>query len=223
MVSLSPYGVPLVYSKQHGANVPYPSSSWYSNYPSHHVPGHPNNQFLSPPPGQVMDPSDSAAASFYNAHHHMLHQASPDWNNDNFALSTPNSQGFSHGTPSSSGTHLSPQSVSDQQNTSANNEGLGAMVNVPPSPPTTVSEMSSPGVAPSNNIPSMSGDDQVAHEELADDKTAFNWMKKPSYSTVPNPGMYDIYAKLLEKCRNVFVSYQWYMGEVVKWFDRWLL
>lgn len=175
--------------------MPYTPSSWYPNYPSHHMPGHPNSQFLSPPPGQGMDLADSAAASFYNAHHHMMHQqSSPDWNGETFGIATPNSQIFSQGTPSSS-THLSPQSISSQQNTSSNSDGLSAMVSgVPPSPPTTVnsacSEMSSPGVGSTNNLNTSMGSDEVGgSDELADDKAPFGWMKKPSYATIPNPGM----------------------------------
>lgn len=186
MVSLSPYGVPLVYPNKHGANMSYPTASWYPNYPPHHMPPHPNNQFLNGAAGQMDDPT-----ALYNAHHHMLHQASPDWNTENFGVATPNSHGFSQGTPSSS--HLSPQSVGSHNTASANGEPMGNMANVPPSPPTTVnsgcSEMSSPGLANGLGM-SMPEDasNNVSGEEHQREKEPYGWMKKPMFASLPQPG-----------------------------------
>lgn len=187
MVSLSPYGMPLVYPSKHGANMSYPTASWYPNYPPHHMPPHPNNQFLNSTAGQMDDP-----AALYNAHHHMLHQASSDWNTENFGVVTSNSHGFSQGTPSSS--HLSPQSVASQNTTPANGEPMRNMANVPPSPPTTVnsgcSDMSSPGLVNGMNM-SMTDEppSNVSSEEQHREKEPYGWMKKPMFASLPQPGM----------------------------------
>lgn len=171
MVSL-PYS--MMYSQKHASNLTYPSTPWYSNYPSHH---HPNNQFMNAAPtgpNGILD-SDSAAAasSFYNAHHHshMLHSSSPDWD---YNLSATNSQFFSNGMTPPTSLHLSPTIQNHHHTTSSSGGGGGGRTtnsndhlpsglanNIPPSPPITVnsacSEMSSPGIGSNGNGGGSSG------------------------------------------------------------------
>lgn len=170
MVSL-PY---MMYPQKHASNLPYSSTPWYPNYPSHH---HANNQFMSAAPtgpNGILDADSPAASSFYNAHHHshMLHTASPDWMHDNYNLASTNSQFFPNGMTPPTSLHLSPTIQSQHHTTSSSgsnrttatgNDHLtnGLTANIPPSPPITVnsacSEMSSPGIGSNGNGGSANG------------------------------------------------------------------
>lgn len=204
MVSL-----PQMYSQRHGSNLPYPGlPAWYSPaYASHHMPPHPNNQFLNGTPGigvpNGMLESDSAAA--YAAHQHMLHQTSPEWSHDNYGNLTPNPQLFPNNMSSSSSLHISPTLNNHHSGNGNNNSGSAdnlsnTLQNVPPSPPITVnsncSEMSSPGIGSNGMITIGNGEgspNMSNSNDLSRPKSPYDWMKKPSYQSQPNPGLNCFY------------------------------
>lgn len=199
---------PFAYPQKHGSNLPHPTSAsaWYPNYPSHHISHHPNNQFLNAAPtplgagpNGLLD-TDSAAASFYNAHHHMLghHASSPDWTHDNYNLSTANSPFFPNGITPPTSLHLSPTINSHHSSNSANPHAdnlQNGLQNIPPSPPITVNSvcsdaMSSPGIG-SNGNGGVIGDtspSMTSNNNLSRPKSPYEWMKKPSYQSQPNSG-----------------------------------
>lgn len=206
MVSYGQMMHPLsVYQKNHTANLPY--STAYGWYPNHH----PNNQYISgsAPPSSTtplssagsigLDDSVAASSMYYN-HHHMFHQPSPDWSgHDNFALAAQNSSILQSAMgPSSAALHLS-QSLNSGLNGSHGNgvENLSnPMQNIPPSPPITVnsgcSDMSSPGITNSgaSNIGNGGTSPHMgsANSSNSRPKSPYEWMKKPSYQSQPNPG-----------------------------------
>lgn len=201
---------PLIYSSKHGSNLPYPTpaSAWYPNYPTHHIPHHPNNQFLNGAPTSLgagpngLLDTDSAAASFHNAHYMLSHHASsPDWSHDNYNLSTPNSQFFPNGITPPASLHLSPTINSHHSSNSANANAdhlQNGLQNIPPSPPITVNSacsdaMSSPGIGSNgNNGVICSGDtspSMTSNNNISRSKSPYDWMKKTSYTNQPNSGM----------------------------------
>lgn len=158
---VSYYNIGL-YPKTHPSNIPYPAtSSWYAgNY--HHQ----SNQFLSesdPPPQTMYYP-------------HPMFQSSPDWApHENYSGPTQTSiLPSSHG-PSS--VHL------NQSGNNNNNEHITEGISSLPSPPITVSgsEISSPGAPNGSASPQISARPAPA-------KSPYEWMKKTSYTTQPNPG-----------------------------------
>lgn len=197
---------PLMYSQKHGSNLPYPAtaSAWYSNYPSHHISHHPNNQFLNAAPTSLgAGPNgilDTDPAAFYNAHHHMLHPASPDWGPDNYNLPTANTQFFANGMTPPTSLHLSPTINSHHSSNSANANAdnlQNGLQNVPPSPPITVNSvcsdaMSSPGIGSNGNGGVMGSGDtspsMTSNNNIGRPKSPYEWMKKASYQTQPNSG-----------------------------------
>lgn len=195
MISIPHSSIP--FSQKHGSNIPYPHTSWFPNYMPHA--GHPaNNQFLNsgqPSIGSATNGILDTDATAQYAHYHMLQQSSPDWTHDPYGLPTPGSQFYPNGmTPSSM--HLSP--TNNQHNTSGGSENLQTtLTHIPPSPPVTVnsgcSEMSSPGIN-SNGIGNHMGNDDASPNlstselNLSRSKSPFEWMKKPSYQSQPNPG-----------------------------------
>lgn len=224
MVSL-PYA--MMYPQKHASNLTYPSTPWYSNYPSHH---HPNNQFMNAAPtgpNGILDADSSAASSFYNAHHHshMLHSSSPDWVHDNYNLTTTNSQFFPNGMTPPTSLHLSPtiqshhhttSSSSSNRTTAAGNDHLtnGLTTNIPPSPPITVnsacSEMSSPGIGSNGNGGSGNGGGSSGggggvlgsggvspNADLSRQKSPYGWLKKTSYQNQPTAGMFTLLLALV--------------------------
>lgn len=203
MVSL-PY--PLLYSQKHGSNLPYSSTApaWpYSNYPSHHAPHHPNNQFMSAAPTPIGSGLDTETATFYQ-HHMLTHSSSPDWGHDNtYNLSTHNSQFFTNGMTPPSSLHLSPTINSHHSSNSGNASSAdnlqNGLQNIPPSPPITVnsacSEMSSPGIGSNGGNSGAIGNGDASPNmtsNLSRPKSPYDWMKKPSYQSQPNSGKFTL-------------------------------
>lgn len=199
------YSNPIaMYQKSHGFNLSYPTAaSWY-NYPATH---HPNNQYLTGSPGSGgsaglagvggldSDPS-AASAMYYNHHHTMFQQPSPDYSgHDSFAFAaaaqnSPLLQSSMGQTPN--GLHLNHH----HHNGSIENLSNG-MQNVPPSPPITVnsgcSEMSSPGITNGGGSGGMGNGSSSPHMtngngNLSRPKSPYEWMKKPSYQSQSQPG-----------------------------------
>ncbi len=174
-----------MYQKNHsgGGNLPYSASpsAWYSsNY--HHQP--PNAaQFLDADPPQHM----------YHYPPHMLPpQPSPDWvAHDNYASSSQNGSLLQNapsvgvgsiGSSTGTAAFLSLNQATQNGPNSADHISDGIPL---PSPPATVhsgSDMSSPGAThgPSSSPQIPSRPTPV--------KSPFEWMKKPSYQSQPNPG-----------------------------------
>lgn len=200
MVSISPYGVPLVYSNKHGTNMPYTSTSWYPGY-------HPNPQYLNGAPPPHMSPMEMEQNNaFYNAHHHMMQQQSlqqqsiqqqmnsESWHQENYGVPTPGSHDFpNHETPPSSAPLPSPHSA-NPHTPATSIEAMPPTTNMQdvPSPPTTVnsgcSQMSSPDPAHNPSNPDIIPN-ELSPVGAQNQKSPFGWMKKPSYTSVPNPGM----------------------------------
>lgn len=170
-----------MYQKSHSgnSNLPYSASqsaaAWYSqNY--HHQP--PNAQFLGDsdgPPQPVYYP------------HHVFHQSSPDWaGHDNYSAPLQSSAGHGHGNNNIGGPIGGPFLTSIHQTTpngTNNNEHINDGLQSLPSPPITVSgsDMSSPGAPNGSTSPQM-------HSRPTPVKSPYEWMKKPSYQSQPNPG-----------------------------------
>lgn len=188
----------VMFPQKHAS--PYPSApAWFPNYMTH--PGHhANNQFLNVAQSSMANGTngmlDTEATAPFSTHYHMLQQPSPDWSaHDAYGLPTPGAQFYPNGmTPTSM--HLSPN---NPHNTSAGSENLqNNLTNIPPSPPITVnsgcSEMSSPGIV-SNGIGNQIGNGNSSpnltnsEHNMTRSKSPYEWMKKPSYQTQPNPGM----------------------------------
>lgn len=209
-----------VYQKNHSANLSYtPSHSFYPNYPPpHHA--NPNQYLgnaggnsasLSSAAAGMQD-SETAASTMYYPHHHMFHQSSPDWSGyDNFHINSQNSSLLQSAMgPSAAAIHLN-QSLNSGLNSSSSTatENLSnGLQNVPPSPPPTVnsgcSEMSSPGVGAvcgsggsgghGGSSPHIGGHGTNGNNSsgggLARQKSPYDWIKKTSYQSQPNPGNY---------------------------------
>ena len=196
-----------MYQKNHssGSNLPYsasPSAAWYSsNY--HHQP---------PNAAQFLDPDGPPQHMYHHYAPHMLPQPSPDWGHDNYTSSPQNG---SLGTGSSSGLGNSPgaaaflslNQAASAQNGSNDHHHMNDAIPSLPSPPVTVhsgSDMSSPG-APSSSPQIPSRPTPV--------KSPYEWMKKPSYQSQPNPGKISIQfnsfifiSVIILKLSNVLVS-----------------
>lgn len=159
-----------MYQKNHsGANLPYSASpsAWYSsNY--HHQP--PNPQFLG-------ESENSPNPVYYP--HHVFHQSSPDWaGHENYAAPPQSTllQSAGNNGPSS---FLPGNQSNNNHNNEHINDGLQSM----PSPPITVSgsDMSSPGAPNGSSSPHINSRPTPV-------KSPYEWMKKPSYQSQPNPG-----------------------------------
>lgn len=178
-----------MYQKNHsgGGNLPYSASptAWYSsNY--HHQP---------PNAAQFLD-TDAPPQHMYHYPPHMLPpQPSPDWvSHDNYASSTQNGSllqasggggvglgGIGNGPGSAAFLSLNQAS---QQNGGSNEHISDSIPNLP-SPPATIhsgSDMSSPGaIGPGSSSPQIPSRPTPV-------KSPYEWMKKPSYQSQPNPG-----------------------------------
>ncbi|KAL7042257.1 hypothetical protein ACKWTF_001085 [Chironomus riparius] len=186
-----------MYQKNHssGSNLPYsasPSAAWYSsNY--HHQP---------PNAAQFLDPDGPPQHMYHHYAPHMLPQPSPDWGHDNYTSSPQNG---SLGTGSSglgnspgAAAFLSLNQAASAQNESNNHHHMNDAIPSLPSPPVTVhsgSDMSSPG-APSSSPQISSRPTPV--------KSPYEWMKKPSYQSQPNPGK----TRTKDKYRVVYTDHQ---------------
>lgn len=173
-----------MYQKNHsaGSNLPYsPSSSaaaWYSsNY--HHQP---------PNAAQFLGEADGPPQPVYYPHH-VFHQSSPDWaGHENYA-GPPGSgqtgsllQGPGPGGANNAAGFLSINQATQNGNVGSH-EHLGDGLQSLPSPPITVSgsDMSSPGAPNGSSSPHIGS-------RPAPVKSPYEWMKKPSYQSQPNPG-----------------------------------
>lgn len=193
------YSNPLpMYPKNHGFNY------WYNYSTSHHA----NNQYLPGSAGSGgssglggvsgigtgLDGDPSAASSmYYNHHHAMFQQPSPDYSGHDtfaFAAATQNSpllqSSMGH---TSNALHLNHH----HHNNSVENLSNG-MQNIPPSPPITVnsgcSEMSSPGITNGGGMGNGSSPPHMTNGNcnLSRPKSPYEWMKKPSYQSQSQPG-----------------------------------
>lgn len=173
-----------MYQKNHsgGSNLPYSASpsaaAWYStNY--HHQP---------PNAAQFLGDSDGPPQPVYYPHH-VFHQSSPDWaGHENYAppsqtgtlLQGPGSVPGSNGGPAG---FLSINQATQNGNHTNTNEHINDGLQSLPSPPITVSgsDMSSPGAPNGSSSPQL-------HSRPTPVKSPYEWMKKPSYQSQPNPG-----------------------------------
>lgn len=174
------YYNPLSMYKNHhngGSHLPYPGSAsaaaWYaSNY---HQP---------PNTAQFLGDAESHSQTVY--YPHMFHQsASPDWaGHENYAA-PPQSGSLLQGP--GSGNHGGPAgflSINQAtQNGNNHNDHIHDGLQSLPSPPITVSgsDMSSPGANNGSTSPHI-------HSRPTPVKSPYEWMKKPSYQSQPNPG-----------------------------------
>lgn len=173
-----------MYQKNHssGSNLPYSASpsAWYSsNY--HHQP---------PNAAQFLD-SDGPPQHMYHYPPHMIPQPSPDWvGHDNYApspqsgslIQTSTNSGGGIGNGHGAAAFLSINQAT--QNGSANDHHLNDSIPNLPSPPVTVhsgSDMSSPGASGPSSSPQIPSRPTPV-------KSPYEWMKKPSYQSQPNPG-----------------------------------
>lgn len=174
-----------MYQKNHsgGSNLPYtasPSAAWYSSS-YHHQP---------PNAAQFLGDNEGPHQSMYYPHH-VFHQSSPDWSgHENYAGPPQNGpilQGPSSGPIGNSvggpagflSINQATQSNGNSNNIDHINDGLQSL----PSPPITVSgsDMSSPGAPNGSSSPHL-------HSRPTPVKSPYEWMKKPSYQSQPNPG-----------------------------------
>ncbi|XP_049278896.1 homeotic protein caudal [Anopheles funestus] len=205
-----------MYPKNHSGNLPYSApSGWYAgNY--QHQPPHP--QFLG-------DGESSPQPTMYYPHPHVFHSQSPDWSgHENFSTppqsglslahgSSPGAGGSNGGTGAGGGLHLGQNpnlhhhhhhhhhGSNNGGNASGGNahdhltDGLHSI----PSPPITVSgsDMSSPGA------PTGSASPQITPRPTPV-KSPYEWMKKQSYQSQPNPGK----TRTKDKYRVVYTDQQ---------------
>lgn len=171
-----------MYQKNHGAgsNLPYTTSpsapGWYSNY--HHQP---------PNTAQFLGETDGPAQPVYYPHH-VFHQSSPDWaGHENYAAPPQSGSLLQHpgagnnGLGGPSGFLTINQATQNGGNNEHINDGLQSL----PSPPITVSgsDMSSPGAPNGSSSPH-----NPHNSRPTPVKSPYEWMKKPSYQSQPNPG-----------------------------------
>jgi homeobox protein CDX len=178
-----------MYQKNHGngSNLTYSASpsAWYSsNY--HHQP---------PNAAQFLD-SDGPPQHMYHYPPHMIPQPSPDWvGHDNYTTSPQNgsllqgssaNSGLNGGNGlgnGSSAAFLSLNQATQNGSTVSEHHLNDAMPSLP-SPPVTVhsgSDMSSPGASGPSSSPQINSRPTPV-------KSPYEWMKKPSYQSQPNPG-----------------------------------
>lgn len=172
---VSYYNHPLaMYQKNHngGSHLPYSTSAaaWYA---SNHQP---------PNPAQFFGDADSHSHPVY--YPQMFHpSSSPDWTgHDNYAAPP---QTVSHLQGPGSGNHGGPVGFLsvNQATQNLNNHNEHINDGLLPSPPITVSgsDMSSPGANNGSTSPHI-------HSRPTPVKSPYEWMKKPSYQSQPNPG-----------------------------------
>lgn len=174
-----------MYQKNHsgGPNLPYSASpsaaAWYSsNY--HHQP---------PNAAQFLGESDGPPQPIYYPHH-MFHQSSPDWAGHESYAAPPQSGSLLQGQGSGPANHNGPF-LSINQATQNHSEHISDGLQSLPSPPITVSgsDMSSPGAPNGSSSPQL-------HSRPTPVKSPYEWMKKPSYQSQPNPGKRSLLAHM---------------------------
>lgn len=194
-----------MYPKNHSGNLPYTTSSgWYSSNYQPHQPPHP----------QYMGDGESSPQPMYFPHPHVFHQSSPDYSaHESFSTPpqtsllpygpSPGGGGLSHlGQPGSGGTPdpLSGVNGNPNSGTSGNSgDHLASGLHSIPSPPITVSgsDMSSPGAPTGSSSPQITPRPTPV-------KSPFEWMKKQSYQSQPNPGK----TRTKDKYRVVYTDQQ---------------
>lgn len=170
-----------MYQKNHngGSHLPYATSpqaaAWYAASNYHHQP---------PNTAQFLGDADSHSQPVY--YPNMFHHSSPDWvGHDNYAV-PPQTGSLLQG-PGSGTNHGGPAgflSINQaMQNGNNHNEHINDGLQSMPSPPITVSgsDMSSPGANNGSTSPHL-------HSRPTPVKSPYEWMKKPSYQSQPNPG-----------------------------------
>lgn len=186
MVSYHPNPLPM-YSKNHVNSMAYPPPpSWFTNSyppPSHHSS---NMQYLS---GSSAGTDSDASAAYYNQyHHHILHPASSDW--------TPH-DGFQSVNSTNMPTMMVPSApVSTQMHHNHIREENDSVINVQPSPPLTIHSVCSEMSSPISRVPS--GSNHTTNDDCspkssdplrsANNRSPYQWMKKPLYNNQPQPG-----------------------------------
>lgn len=196
-----------MYPKNHSGNLPYATSSgWYSsNY--QHQPPHP----------QYMGDGESSPQPMYFPHPHVF-QSSPDYSaHESFSAPSqttllpygPSPGALSHlGHPGSGGTPDQAGSgggggINGNPGNSGGTPGaadhLANGLHSIPSPPITVSgsDMSSPGAPTGSSSPQITPRPTPV-------KSPFEWMKKQSYQSQPNPGK----TRTKDKYRVVYTDQQ---------------
>lgn len=165
-----------MYQKNHsgGSNLPYSASpsaaAWYSS-----------NYYHQPPnAAQFLGDGDGPPQPVYHPHH-MFHQSSPDWAGHENYSGPPQSGSLLQG--SSNNGIGGPSGFLSINQATQNNEHINDGLQSMPSPPITVSgsDMSSPGAANGSSSPHN-------HSRPTPVKSPYEWMKKPSYQSQPNPG-----------------------------------
>lgn len=202
MVSMSyiPNSISSMYQKNHANNLQYaPPHHWYPAPPpsSYQLPPAASSMHHSAGNGQYLTGLDGEMAAYYNQHHPMYSQGSPDWNlHDNFGQPLiPSSLIPSAMT---NGAHLNVNQTtstgnSDQLNNHIGNDELPH--DTPPSPPNTVgsgcSEMSSPTMQNGSGGTVLHDNTSPHNTSIGrplSSKSPFEWIKKPSYTSQPLPG-----------------------------------
>jgi homeobox protein CDX1/4 len=171
-----------------GSNLPYSASpsAWYSASNYHHQP---------PNAAQFLD-SEGPPQHMYHYPPHMIPpQPSPDWaGHDNYATSPQNgsllqtagsnSGGIGHSNGTAAFLSLNQAAAINNDNHHHHHHHINDAIPSLPSPPVTVhsnSDMSSPGASGPASSPQIPSRPTPA-------KSPFEWMKKPSYQSQPNPG-----------------------------------
>lgn len=189
-----------MYQKNHSgsSNSPYTTSpsapNWYSSY--HHQ---------TPSAAQFLGDSDGPPQSVYYPHH-VFHQSSPDWaGHENYAAPPQASSLLQGSGPGSAnggisgppGGFLSINQATQNGNHDHLPDGLQSL----PSPPITVSgsDMSSPGAPNGSTSPNI-------HSRPTPSKSPYEWMKKPSYQSQPNPGKKSRFVRFSRCPMNRFSS-----------------
>ncbi|XP_070509187.1 homeotic protein caudal-like isoform X2 [Chironomus tepperi] len=189
-----------MYQKNHsaGSNLPYSASpsAWYSsNY--HHQP---------PNAAQFLDTDGPPQHMYHHYAPHMLPQPSPDWGHDNYTSSPQNgslgtgSSGGVLGNSPGSAAFLSLNQAASAPNGSSDHHHMNDAIPSLPSPPVTVhsgSDMSSPGASGPSSSPQIPSRPTPV-------KSPYEWMKKPSYQSQPNPGK----TRTKDKYRVVYTDHQ---------------
>ncbi|XP_055643122.1 homeotic protein caudal isoform X2 [Toxorhynchites rutilus septentrionalis] len=176
-----------MYPKNHSGNLPYSATSgWY-----------PPNYQHQPPHPQFIGDGETSPQPMYYSHHHVFHQSSPDWNSHENFTTPPQSALLPHG-PSPGGLHLGPAASGHASNNNVGEHMAEGMHSIP-SPPITVSgsDMSSPGVPTGSSSPHVTSRPTPV-------KSPFEWMKKQSYQSQPNPGK----TRTKDKYRVVYTDQQ---------------
>ncbi|KAG5675585.1 hypothetical protein PVAND_005479 [Polypedilum vanderplanki] len=150
-------------------------------------------QFLDTEPTQHM----------YHYPPHMLPpQPSPDWGHDNYVPSPQNSA-LSTGSGPGSAAFLSlNQATTNGSSINDHHHHMSDSIPNLPSPPATVhsnSDMSSPGACGPSSSPQ-----QQLNSRPTPVKSPYEWMKKPSYQSQPNPGK----TRTKDKYRVVYTDHQ---------------